>query len=142
MKAASLPVFLVIACGVLLGFSGCASLDAANQESLLIAAGFRERTPETPTQKELFAAAPPYEVRRATVEGRSFYAYKDEKKGVAYVGGDTEYQKYQRLAIEQRIARQNYEAAEMNRDAARGWYGAYGSYVYGPRFGYGYGRVR
>lgn len=119
-----------------LSFAGCASLDASNQESLLSAAGFKERAPETPKQKELYAAAPSYKVERVAVNGKTFYAYKDEKKGTAFIGGEAEYQHYQQLATQQRIARQNYEAAEMSRDAAMGWYGAYGPYAFGP---YGYG---
>jgi hypothetical protein len=120
----------ILAAGILSFFTGCASLDASNQESLLSAAGFHVRTPETPKQKELFAAAEPYKVERVTFNGKTFYAYKQEKKGVAYIGGEAEYQKYQQLAIQQRIARENYQAAQMQRDAAMGWYGAYGPYAY------------
>jgi hypothetical protein len=118
----------------ILSLSGCASLDASNQESMLAAAGFKERTPETAKQKEMYAAAVSYKVHRVTVGGRTFYGYKDEKRGTAWVGGEGEYQKYQQLAIQQRIARENYEAAEMSRDMAMGWYGAYGPYALGPRF--------
>jgi len=120
----------LLAAGTLLTLAGCASFDASNQESLLSAAGFRVRTPETPKQKELFAAAPSYKVERVTYNGKTFYAYKHEKKGVAYIGGEAEYQKYQQLAVQQRIARDNYQAAQMERDASRGWYGAYGPYAF------------
>jgi hypothetical protein len=119
-----------------MSFAGCASFDASNQESLLSAAGFKERIPQTARQKELYAAAPSYKVERIAVNGKTFYAYKDEKKGTAFIGGEAEYQRYQQLANQQRIARQNYEAAEMNRDASMGWYSAYGPYAFGP---YGYG---
>jgi len=122
----------LLAAGVLSFFAGCASLDASNQESLLSAAGFKVRTPETPKQKELFAAAPSYKVEQIVFNGKTFYAYKQEKKGIAYIGGEAEYQKYQQLAIEQRIARDNYQAAQMQRDAAIGWYGAYGPYAFHP----------
>jgi hypothetical protein len=122
----------LLGAGALLFMAGCASMDASNQESLLTAAGFKVRTPETPKQKELFAAAPSYKVERITYNGKTFYAYKQEKKGIAYIGGETEYQKYQQLAIQQRIARDNYEAAQMQRDAAVGWYGAYGPYAFRP----------
>jgi hypothetical protein len=108
-------------------------MDARNQESLLSAAGFRARTPETAKQKELYAAVPAYKVQRASVDGKIFYAYKDEAKGVAYVGGEAEYRRYQQLAVQQRIARDNYEAAQMNRQMAWGWYGAYGYGAWGPR---------
>jgi hypothetical protein len=63
-------------------------------------------------------------------KGKTFYAYKDEKQGVAYVGGETEYQKYQKLSIERRIARDNYEAAQMRDDLSYRWYGAWGPPVY------------
>jgi hypothetical protein len=122
----------LLVAGFALSLTGCASLDASNQESLLSAAGFRVRTPETPKQRELFTAAPSYKVERVTFNGKTFYAYKQEKKGVAYIGGEAEYQKYQELAIQQRIARDNYQAAQMQRDAAMGWYGAYGPYAFHP----------
>jgi hypothetical protein len=117
-----------------IALTGCASMNASNQESLLAAAGFRVRTPETAKQKELYAAAPAYKVQRVTVNDRIFYAFKDEGKGVAYVGGEAEYQRYQQLSIQQRVASDNYMAAEMNRDMAMGWYGAYGPYALGPRY--------
>lgn len=112
--------------------SGCASTTASNTEPLLSAAGFSSRTPENAKQRELYEQLPPYKVQRGTYQGKVMYAYKDEKKGVAYVGDEAAYQRYQKLAIERRIARDNYEAAQMNRDFAYGWYGAYGPY-YGYR---------
>jgi hypothetical protein len=124
---------IAIACVVglaLIGLAGCASLDAPNQKSLLTAAGFRVRTPETARQRELYTAAPAYKVQRLTVKGKTYYAYKDEKQGVAYVGGETEYQRYQQLAIQQRIARDQYMAAEMQSSMAWNWYGAWGPRMY------------
>lgn len=110
----------------LTGLTNCASLDASNQESLLSAAGFRVFTPQTARQKELYDAAPSYKVQRAQANGRIFYAYKHEDKGVAYIGGEAEYQRYQQLSIQKSIARDNYMAAQMNQQAAFGWYGAWG----------------
>ncbi len=108
---------------------GCASADASNQKALLSAAGFRARVPETARQKEIYAATPAYHMQRIDAKGNVFYAYKDEKEGIAYVGGEAEYQRYQQLAVQQRIARDQYMAAQMQRDMAWNWYGAYG-----PRF--------
>jgi hypothetical protein len=65
-------------------------------------------------------------VERATVKGRVFYVYKDEKAGVAYIGREQEYQHYQQLAIQQQIAQDYYTAVAMDRAAAFGWYGAWG----------------
>jgi hypothetical protein len=45
------------------------------------------------------------------VNGKVFYVYKEEKKGVAYIGGEAEYQRYQQLAVQQQIAQDQYMAA-------------------------------
>lgn len=126
-----------VALTLLLSLVGCASLNAPNDRSLLSAAGFITRTPQTPQQREVYATAPAYHVQRVAAQGKVFYVYKDEKNGLAYVGGEPEYQRYQRLAVQQRIAVTQYQAAEMNRDAAMGWYGAYGPYAVGGPFPYG-----
>lgn len=117
---------IIATAGALSGVGGCARMDASNQRSLLVAAGFRARTPQTQRQRELFDAMPAYRVQRAVVDGRVFYVFKDERNGVAYIGGEAEYQRYQQLAVQQRIANANLMAAQMNRDVARGWYGAWG----------------
>ena len=118
-------ILLAAATGLVVG--GCAEMGSGNTISLLSAAGFRARTPETPKQQQLYAALPPYHVERATVKGKgAFYVYKDEKAGVAYVGREQEYQRYQQLAIQQQIAQDQYMAAQMQADAAWGWYGAWG----------------
>ena len=106
--------------------AGCAGMGSGNTTSLLTAAGFRARTPQTPKQQQLYAALPPYKVERATVQGHVFYVYKDEKAGVAYVGHEPEYQRYQQLAVQQQIAQDYYTAVAMDRAAAFGWYGAWG----------------
>lgn len=120
---------------------GCASVGSSNTRNLLTAAGFNEKVPATAKQKELYAAATPYQVQRVTANGRTFYAYKDDKSGTALVGNEANYQQYEKLAIEQRIAREEYEAAEMRREAAYGWHGAYGPPIYGPP-GVRYGAYR
>jgi len=120
-------VFIFVAAAAALFVAGCAEMGASNTTSLLSAAGFRARTPQTPKQQQIYAALPPYKVERATVPGKgTFYVYKDEKAGLAYVGREREYQHYQQLAIHQQIAQDYYMAATMPPMYARGWYGAWG----------------
>ncbi|HEY4255674.1 MAG TPA: hypothetical protein VGM66_00480 [Candidatus Udaeobacter sp.] len=126
-KPTSNIVTIFVAAAVALFVAGCAEMETANTTSLLSAAGFRARTPQTPTQQQIYAALPPYKVERATVPGKGvFYVFKDEKAGLAYVGREPEYQRYQQLAIHQQIAQDYYMAAEMDRATAWGWYGAWG----------------
>ena len=120
-------VILLAAVGVAILLAGCASMGSANTTSLLTAAGFRARTPQTPRQQQIYAALPPYQVQRATVPGKGvFYVYKDQNAGVAYVGREQEYQRYQQLAVQQQIAQNYYMAAQMEQAAAWQWYGAWG----------------
>ena len=118
-------IFAAAVAGLFL--AGCESMGSANTTSLLTAAGFRARTPQTPKQQQIYAALPPYQVEHATIPGKgAFYVYKDEKAGIAYIGREPEYQRYKELAIQQQIAQNYYMAAEMDRAAAFGWYGAWG----------------
>jgi len=123
---------LILAPAALVGvsfFTGCAEMGTSNTESLLSAAGFVSRTPEDGKQRQLYDGLPSYQLHRGTWKGKVIYAYKNEKKGLAYVGDETAYQRYQQLAVQQRIASEYRMAAQMNQDAAMGWYGAYGPYM-------------
>jgi len=126
-QQSQLHVILIFTAAVTALFvAGCAEMGSGNTTSLLTAAGFRAHTPQTPRQQQIYAALPPYQVERATVKGHVFYVYKDEKAGVAYIGREPEYQRYHELAVQQQIAQNYYMAAEMDRAAAFGWYGAWG----------------
>ena len=111
-------MLLAAACGIIF-FAGCASLQTDNTPSLLSQAGFRARTPQTAKQKELYAALPSNKLEHATANGKGFYVFKDEKAGVAYVGGEPEHRRYQQLCTQQHVAEAPEE--EMNHPHARSW---------------------
>jgi len=119
-------LLIFVAAAAALFIAGCAGVGSGNTTSLLSAAGFHVRSPQTPKQQQMYAALPPYKVERAVVKGHTFYVYKDEKAGVAYIGREPEYQRYQQLAVQQQIAQDYYTAVAMDRAAAYGWYGAWG----------------
>jgi hypothetical protein len=125
LRTSNIVIFVASLAGAIF-FSGCVGMGSTNTTSLLTAAGFRARTPQTPKQQEIYAALPSYKVERATVKGTVFYVYKDEKAGVAYIGREQEYQRYQQLAVQQQIAQQYYMAAQMDQAAALNWYGGFG----------------
>lgn len=116
-------LILILSAGVIF-FAGCATMQTDNTKSLLSQAGFRTRTPQTAKQKELYAALPNNKVEHATVKGKSFYVFKDEKAGVAYVGGEREHRRYQQLSMQQHVAQAPEE--EMNHPFARSWYNQWG----------------
>ena len=114
---------------LLAAFAGCASYDAKNKESLLIAAGFKARTPSTAKQQAMFNSMTPYKLERRLRNGKVLYAYADKQNNVVYVGGENEYQQYKQLALKQSIAEDQLEAAQINEEASM--YNDFGPY-WGP----------
>ena len=118
-RITNLSLFLIFAaCGIIC-FAGCASMETNKTTSLLSAAGFRVRTPQTAKQKEFYAALPSNKLERTTVKGKVFYVFKDEKGGVEYVGGEPERRRYQQLCMEQHVAQAPEE--QMNDFFTRSW---------------------
>jgi hypothetical protein len=111
-------------CG-LVGFAGCASMEAASQESLLKSAGFQERTPSTPKQKAAYDALPAYQLHRGTLKGRTAYVYKDEKAGVVYIGHKAQYQQFQQLAAKAKLKEEKQVAHDLDNDLEYRWYGSW-----------------
>jgi len=114
---------------LLASLAGCASWDAQNKESLLTAAGFRSRTPTTANQQAMFNRMTPYKLERRIRNGKVLYAYADKQQNVVYLGGENEYQNYKQLALQQSIAQDQVEAAQINEEASM--YDDFGPY-WGP----------
>jgi hypothetical protein len=120
---------VAIALLLLAALAGCASYEAQNKESLLTAAGFRSRTPTTAKQQAMFNSMTPYKLERRIRNGKVLYAYADKQQNLVYIGGENEYQKYKQLAVQQSIAQDQLEAAQINEDASL--YNDWGPY-WGP----------
>ena len=102
---------LVAICALVL--AGCAAMEsAASQESLLQKAGFQSRTPTTEKQKAAYAALPAYKLHKGTREGRTIYAYKDEKAGVVWLGNNAQYAQYRQLAANANLKEEQITPAE------------------------------
>jgi len=121
-------ILILVACGNIF-FAGCASMEtqANKTKSLLSSAGFQMRTPQTAKQRELYAALPSNKVERAAVKGKVFYVFKDEKAGVAYVGGEPEHSRYQQLCVQQHVAQAREE--EMKHPFAESWSNQWGPHL-------------
>ena len=51
------------------------------------------------------------------MNGKGFYVFKDEKAGVAYIGGESAHQRYQQLCTQQHVAQASEE--DMNHPSTR-----------------------
>ena len=119
--------FLTPVCG-LFTLSGCASMEAKSQESLLKSAGFQARTPSTPKQKAAYTALPAYQLHRGTWKGKTIYAYKDEKVGVVWVGKEPQYQQFRALAAKANLTEEKQVAHNMDNDLVYRWYGSWSDF--------------
>ena len=137
------PFILVLA--VAIAMVGCASTtqtSTQNKESMLVASGFKTVTPKTAAQKQKLQNLPPGKVTMVQKKGKTYYIFPDPAQNQAYVGGPKEYQEYQQLRAEKKLANENLETAEMYQDAAMSW-GAWGGWGmgWGPMgMGVGVGR--
>jgi hypothetical protein len=86
-------------------------MEAPPTEQLLVAAGFQVRPVTTPQQKAIASYVTPFKVHMRTKGNRAYYIYSDPKRGIVYVGGPKQYQKYQQLNVQQGIAEDQMAAA-------------------------------
>jgi hypothetical protein len=102
---------------------GCTSMQTQNKEKLLIAAGFKVIVPKTAAQQQKLQALPADKVTLVQKDGKTYYVFPDAANNQAYVGGPKQYQAYKQLRLENRLANEKLEAAEMNQDASMDWGG-------------------
>ena len=124
MNPAKSPFVLVVA--VAIAIAGCATSSQTSmqsKESMLVAAGFKTVTPKTTAQKQKLQNLPPGKIAMIQKAGKTYYVYPDAPNNQAYVGGPKEYQEYQQLRAEKKLANENLETAEMYQDAEMNWGG-------------------
>src|SRR6266480_727075 len=130
-----------VACTVL--SVGCASTQTStqNKESMLAASGFKAITPKTAAQQQKLQNLPQGKVTMIQKKGKTYYIFPDPAHNLAYVGGPNQYQQYQQLRTDNKLAKESLETADMYQDTEMewsvwgGWDAGFGSY--GPMGGPG-----
>jgi hypothetical protein len=116
---------LLAAAAFLPALAGCAAIqrsEAAETEQVLAAAGFRQVPADTKPRIDALRSMKPRTVSTVVRNGRTWYVYPDPTDCTClYVGNAANYQQYQKLAFEKRIADEQLMAAEANEDAAFDW---------------------
>jgi hypothetical protein len=120
---------------MILAVGGCAALardNAANTEKTLSAAGFTIRPITTLDERTMVAGLPPNRISRQINGSHVSYLYPDPINcRCLYIGGQAAYGRYQQFAIQEHIANEQVEAAQLNNDFAWDW-GPWGGY--GPAY--------
>jgi hypothetical protein len=88
---------------------------------MLVAAGFRVITTKTAAQKQKLQNLPSGQVTMIKKSKKRYYVFPDPAHNQAYVGGPKEYQAYQQLRTEKKLAREDLQDAEMYQDATMEW---------------------
>src|SRR5262245_31933611 len=105
--------------------SGCTYFrreDADHTESTLAAAGFQMRPADTPKREAGLAKFPVRKIVSRVRDGQVTYFYADpDFCKCLYFGNQAQYSRFKQLAIQQQIAQDQIDAAEMNEDAAMDW---------------------
>lgn len=113
---------VAVVLGMALCAAGCSLIrksQAADDENLLGAAGFKIVAADTKERIAMLQTMPPEKIRPVMRDGKTYYVYPDpDDCQCLWVGGAKELQEYQRLRLEQRIDDENLAAAEDEEDAA------------------------
>ena len=132
---------VAVACTML--SAGCATTQTStqNRESMLAASGFKTITPKTAAQQQKLQKLPPGKVTMIQKKGKTCYIFPDPAHNLAYLGGPRQYQQYQQLRADNKLAKESLETADMYQDAEMqwsvwgGWDAGFGSF--GPMGGPG-----
>jgi hypothetical protein len=102
-KMTNSNVFRILAAAAVSLAAGSAGARTNNTKSMLTAAGFHVRAPQTAQQKEIYAGLPNNKIERTKVNGKTYYVLKDQKAGVFYIGREAEHKRYQQLCAQKRV---------------------------------------
>jgi hypothetical protein len=105
-------VFLLLA----LLAAGCAS--TRETEQLLSASGFKIIPAATPEQKAQLKTVRQGAITMVQRGGKVYFVYPNRKLQVLYVGRQEQYDHYQELRFEQKLAQRRMRAVQMGTEAA------------------------
>jgi uncharacterized protein YdbL (DUF1318 family) len=119
----------LIAAALAIALAGCAAIqkeDTQTAEQTLAAAGFQMKLADTPDKLAQLQSLPQRKLVPQDQNGAIRYVYADAQYcKCVYAGTETNYQEYQKLALQNKIALEEETAAQMN---AMDWgrWGAWG----------------
>jgi hypothetical protein len=129
MKQIQISFNMIIVTALLALAAGCATT-TQSKENMLVAAGFKVVTPKTAEQSAKLKKLTPGTVAQINKAGKTYYIFPDAAHNQAYVGGPKQYQAYQQLRLQNKLAEENLQTAEMYQDSMMGW-GAWGGWGMG-----------
>lgn len=122
----SLRIVAVVALlGLVAGCTAMRRMESGEKEDLMVAAGFKVKSADTPAAMAKLKQVEPYKMIRRVKDGQMYYTFADpENCQCMFVGDSTQYMEFQRLLLKKQIADERMQAAEANEAAAMDmeWY--------------------
>ena len=93
--------------------------EAKKTDELLATAGFKPVAADTPDKAAQLQTQKPLKIIARRKDGQTIYTYADPYDcHCMWVGSQDQYVTYERLALDQRIAKENLETSEAEEDAS------------------------
>lgn len=124
MKKITELLFIISSSALFAFLAGCST--TRQTENLLSAAGFNMLPANTPQRQAHLKTLPPHQITMVVRDGKTYDVYPDEAHQVLYVGQEAQYQEYQKLRLQNQMAEDQVQAAEMNSEAGWGAWGGFG----------------
>ncbi|HLH76793.1 MAG TPA: hypothetical protein VKV28_08325 [Candidatus Binataceae bacterium] len=113
----ALPICMLVACSL---FEESPQQKADQLDTMLAAAGFHMIPADTPKKESLLQSLPPLKLRYYKGrDGSTRYWVADPYACMCvYKGDEAAYQRYENLLVQQQLAAEQRQTAELNQDAA------------------------
>ena len=109
---------LSISAALLVLASGCSS--TKQKENMLSAAGFEAVAANSPQRVEHLNSLPDDRLTVANLNGHSYFVFPDRANDILFVGQEPQYQRYQRMRLENELPEASVRTAEVG-DSWPGW---------------------
>jgi hypothetical protein len=119
MKTFLNPVKLSTFLALLILVAGCTT--TKNTGNMLSASGFKLIVASTPQQEQKLKSLPPDKITLVQRNGKTYFVFPDKAHDRIYLGTQREYQNYQQMLLDKKIAAQNRVDADMASADGSGW---------------------
>jgi hypothetical protein len=115
----------LLAVSVLLSLAiGCSTTQ--KRENTLSAAGFKMIAADTPEKKAQLNTLAVDKITPVQREGTLYYTFPDPRNNVLYVGQGPQYELYRQIGLQEQVADEQLNAAELSNDGAWAFWGPWG----------------
>ena len=115
------PSFKILGALALLALAAGCATDTKNKENIMTAAGFKTIVASSPGQQQHLKSLPAGKISLVQRKGKPYYVFPDLAHNQLYVGSPAQYKTYQQLRLQNKLATEQLESAELTQEATTQW---------------------